>query len=290
MKVLIRKKTILLLLFTGLLIMFIGCQKKINFLAAGVYPEDEKESPFPPKAEELRPTKYAIAFVPIEPNPHLTRHHLTLSRSFIQSILEESGNLRIIEDYRVDNALKFTEFKDFDVTSMEDVIKLGEFLKVKYIAVLRVQESPLQVDEDDWATYINVRISQLSPTKVALDESFNYVFSKSIKIKREFRTKVEAAFPLRGFILETRNRHAYARISLGRNHSIRPERVFQVYRRIIEVQEFSDGSTKTSESYSKLLGEIEISEVAENESWGIVKKQEDRSKILKGDAVFLKPQ
>ena len=68
------------------------------------------EAPIKPTPLELRTSKSSVAFVPVQFSENLSRYHKALSVSFVQSVLEEYGDLKIIDDIRVNRALNRSEF------------------------------------------------------------------------------------------------------------------------------------------------------------------------------------
>ncbi len=113
-----------------------------------------KNSQIPPTEEELRTSKSYLAFIPVQFSGDLSRYHKTLSVSFVQSVLEEHGDLEIIDDIRVHRAINKSQFEDlrnslktsklrsFDEELRKNSIELGKWLRVRYIVLMRVQTSP----------------------------------------------------------------------------------------------------------------------------------------------------
>ncbi|MGK5091571.1 hypothetical protein WDW89_06075 [Deltaproteobacteria bacterium TL4] len=266
-----------------------GCTPPpVPFQQAQIFPEDQVEAPNPPSPEELIPPRDVIAFSPVRTHAKLTRYHEALSLAFTQSALEEVGNLQITPEQRVTRTLEFSEFLNFNPDSVEAAVNLGKHLNVKYIAMLSLTPSASKVGKGDWAAFVYFRVYQIAPQRAVMEESFDFALSRSREVWKSFKNKVQASFPVRGFILESRNRHAYVRISLGKKYGIDPQRSFGIFRRIIEAKPLPDGSTLHSESYQR-IGQMQVQEVYEEESWGVVAPQ-DQSRILKGDVVFTNPE
>ena len=59
-------------------------------------PEDQ--APMKPTNKELQTSKSFVAFLPVQFSENLSRFHKTLSVSFVQSVLEEHGDLKIIDE------------------------------------------------------------------------------------------------------------------------------------------------------------------------------------------------
>ena len=130
-----------------------GCgQKQIMLMNAPLDTGDKV--PLPPTDEELLTSKSFVAFLPVQFAENLSRYHKALSVSFVQSVLEEYGDLKIIDDFRVRRALNRSEFaklntdlkrsklRMFEDELVKQTIELGKWLRVRYIVLMRVQASP----------------------------------------------------------------------------------------------------------------------------------------------------
>ena len=92
-----------------MLLLVAGCgQKQIMLMNAPLDTGDKV--PLPPTDEELLTSKSFVAFIPVQYAENLSRYHKALSVSFVQSVLEEYGDLKIIDDIRVSRALDRSEF------------------------------------------------------------------------------------------------------------------------------------------------------------------------------------
>ena len=71
----------------------VGCgQKQIMLMNAPLDTGDKV--PLPPTNEELLTPKSFVAFIPVQYAENLSRYHKALSVSFVQSVLEEHGDLK----------------------------------------------------------------------------------------------------------------------------------------------------------------------------------------------------
>jgi len=269
-------------------LMLWGCQPAVIPFQQAAPDTDKQTVPHPPSEEELRIPPHFLAFSPPVTNPQLTQYHQSLSLNFIQSLLEQEGNLQILPEYRTTYLLQRIEFREYDPTSVEDAFRLGKALKVDYIAMLKIQPSLVKKDDLDWATYPTLKIYQVQSQQIVMQESFNFEALHASNLWNTLKTKVQKVFPLKGYILETRNRHAYVRINFGTNQGIRANRTCSVFRRSIESKTLPDGGSQKTESY-QLLGKMTIREVNQDTSWGVV-DPETRPKILTGDVVFTNPE
>ena len=76
-------------------------------------PEDQ--APMQPTNKELQTSKSFVAFLPVQFSENLSRFHKTLSVSFVQSVLEEHGDLKIIDEVRVARALNSSQFSQLKI-------------------------------------------------------------------------------------------------------------------------------------------------------------------------------
>ena len=272
-----------------------GCgQKQIMLMNAPLDTGDKV--PLPPTDEELLTSKSFVAFLPVQYAENLSRYHKALSVSFVQSVLEEYGDLKIIDDIRVSRALNRSEFlrlnsdlnqsklRRFEDDLVKQTVELGKWLRVRYIVLMRVQPSPEKVDPNDWSTYIRFRIIRVEdPVKNELNHEFTFIFSESNDIWEELGSLVRGRFPLSGFIIESRANRAYVRINIGRKNRIKDEQECKIFRRVRKKIKGSNGSTISSYEVNK-IGKLRLFRVQEDFSWGKVPSK-FREAIRQGDAV-----
>ena len=278
-----------------LLLSVAGCgQKQIMLMNAPLDKGDKVD--YPPSEEELLTSKSFVAFLPVQYAENLSRYHKALSVSFVQSVLEEYGDLKIIDDIRVSRALNRSEFAklnaDLERSKLrrfeDDLVKqtdeLGKWLRVRYIVLMRVQLSPEKVDSNDWSTYIRFRIIRVEdPVKNELNHEFTFIFSESNDIWEELGSLVRGRFPLSGFIIESRANRAYVRINIGRKNRIKDEQECKIFRRVRKKIKRSNGGTISSYEVDR-KGQLQLFRVQEDFSWGKVPSKY-REVIRQGDAV-----
>ncbi len=288
------KKILFSVAFFGLL-WTAGCGKKQVMLMNAPLDTGDKV-PLPPTDEELLTPKSFVAFIPAQFAENLSRYHKSLSLSFVQSVLEEHGDLKIIDDVRVIRALNSSEFAKLksDLTRsnlrrieddlVKQTVELGKWLRVRYIVLMRVQPSPEKVDENDWSTYIRFRIIRVEdPVKNELNHEFTFIFSESNDIWEELGSLVRGRFPLSGFIIESRANRTYVRINIGRKNRIKDEQECKIFRRIRKNITGSNGRRISSLEFDK-IGLLQLFRVQEDFSWGKVPSK-FREVIRQGDAV-----
>ena len=278
-----------------LLLSAAGCgQKQIMLMNAPLDTGDKVD--YPPSDEELLTSKSFVAFLPVQYAENLSRYHKALSVSFVQSVLEEYGDLKIIDDIRVSRALNRSEFaklnddlkrsklRRFEDELVKKTVELGKWLRVRYIVLMRVQPSPEKVDSNDWSTYIRFRIIRVEdPVKNELNHEFTFIFSESNDIWEELGNLVRGRFPLSGFIIESRANRAYVRINIGRKNRIKDEQECKIFRRVRKKIKGSNGGTISSYEVDR-IGQLQLFRVQEDFSWGKVPSK-FREVIRQGDAV-----
>ena len=278
-----------------LLLSVAGCgQKQIMLMNAPLDKGDKVD--YPPSEEELLTSKSFVAFLPVQYAENLSRYHKALSVSFVQSVLEEYGDLKIIDDIRVSRALNRSEFaklnadlersklRRFEDDLVKQTVELGKWLRVRYIVLMRVQLSPEKVDSNDWSTYIRFRIIRVEdPVKNELNHEFTFIFSESNDIWEELGSLVRGRFPLSGFIIESRANRAYVRINIGRKNRIKDEQECKIFRRVRKKIKRSNGGTISSYEVDR-KGQLQLFRVQEDFSWGKVPSKY-REVIRQGDAV-----
>jgi len=254
------------------------------------------EAPIKPTPLELRTSKSSVAFVPVQFSENLSRYHKALSVSFVQSVLEEHGDLKIIDDVRVVRALNSSQFtplrtsleknklRRIDDELIQQTIELGKWLRVRYIVLMSVQVSPKKVSSTEWSTYISYRIYRVeNPVKNEMNHEFTYVFSESSDLWEEIGGLVRGRFPLGGFIVESRANRLYVRVNLGRRNRIAEDQVCKIFRRVKKEQKGTNGKPITSIEFDR-IGKVTLFRVQEDFSWGVVPSN-FRNAILNGDAV-----
>jgi hypothetical protein len=290
-----RSKFLLFGLGFVFLLLLSGCgSKPISLMNAPL--DSGPEAPLKPTAEELQTSKSFIAFVPVQFSENLSRYHKALSVSFVQSVLEEHGDLKIIDDVRVLRALNSSQFtplrtsleknklRRIDEKLKNQTIELGKWLRVRYIVLMSVQSSPKKVSSTEWSTYISFRIYRVEdPVKIEMNHEFTYVFSESSDLWEEVGALVRGRFPLGGFIVESRANRLYVRVNLGRHNRITEDQVCKIFRRVEKEKKGTNGKMITSIEFDR-IGQVTLFRVQEDFSWGKVPSN-FRKDVLNGDAI-----
>jgi len=253
-------------------------------------------APIPPTQEELLTSKSFVAFIPVQFSENLSRYHKSLSLSFVQSVLEEHGDLKIIDDIRVQRALNRSQFKKLresleknklrriDEKLIKQTIELGKWLRVRYIVLMRVQQSPEKVSLNDWSTYIRFSIYRVEdPVKNEMNHEFTFIFSESNDLWEELGSLVRGRFPLGGFIIESRADRAYVRVNLGRINRVSVDQECKIFRRVKKDKKLANGQNISSIEYD-IIGKLILFRVQEDFSWARVPSN-FRKSILNGDAI-----
>ena len=273
---------LLLLLCSSLLASCLSTLPDIDKLRT--YTEDRRSAPFAPTAEELTLEQAFVVVLPPRTQPGVTTYANDNSLSFIKSMMEDAGNLQVFPDDRMRQVLDSNEYRMLDITREDDAIKLGEALRVKYLVMMDTAPATFSHDADDWSASVTMHLYQLSPTKKLAQETFPYQQSNLEDMRLDLRPKLQAALPLRAFLVETYERRKVAKLNVGMDHGAEELDRFAVFRRD-QRSEKSGRITTHSEDYGKLVGTLEIFRSKQNESWALLEPTKGEE-ILPGDAAF----
>jgi len=275
-------QTLLLLLCSSFLASCLSNIPDINKLRT--FAEDRREAPFPPTQDELSMEEPFVAVLPPKTQPGVTSYANDNSVTFVKSMMEDAGNLQVFPDERLQQIYNSDEYRMLDLTRQEDAVKLGEALRVKYIVMMETAPPNFKHEAEDWSAVVTVRLYQLFPTLQLVEETFPYQQSELEEMRLDLRPKLQAALPLRAFLVETFERRKVARLNIGVAQGAEELDRFLVYRRDKRT-EVAGRFTTRSEEYNKQVGTLEIFRTKENESWAMLEPIKGQE-ILPGDAAF----
>jgi len=275
-------QTLLLLLCSSFLASCLSNLPDINKLRT--FAEDRREAPFPPTQDELAMEEPFVAVLPPKTQPGVTSYANDNSVTFVKSMMEDAGNLQVFPDERLQQIYNSDEYRMLDLTRQEDAVKLGEALRVKYLVMMETAPPNFKHEAEDWSAVVTVRLYQLFPTLQLVEETFPYQQSELEEMRLDLRPKLQAALPLRAFLVETFERRKVARLNIGVAQGAEELDRFLVYRRDKRT-EVAGRFTTRSEEYNKQGGTLEIFRTKENESWAMLEPIKGQE-ILPGDAAF----
>ena len=275
-------QTLLLLLCSSFLASCLSNLPDINKLRT--FAEDRREAPFPPTQDELSMEEPFVAVLPPKTQPGVTSYANDNSVTFVKSMMEDAGNLQVFPDERLQQIYNSDEYRMLDLTRQEDAVKLGEALRVKYLVMMETAPPNFKHEAEDWSAVVTVRLYQLFPTLQLVEETFPYQQSELEEMRLDLRPKLQAALPLRAFLVETFERRKVARLNIGVAQGAEELDRFLVYRRDKRT-EVAGRFTTRSEEYNKQVGTLEIFRTKENESWAMLEPIKGQE-ILPGDAAF----
>ena len=285
-------RTFLLLLCSSLLASCLSTLPDIDKLRT--FSEDRRSAPFAPTPEELTTEMPFVVVLPPRTQPGVTSYANDNSVTFIKSMMEDAGNLQVFPDQRMKQVLDSNEYRMLDITREEDAIKLGEALRVKYLVMLDTSPATFSHEEDDWSAVVTMHLYQLSPTKKLTEETFPYQQSELEDMRLDLRPKLQAALPLKAFLVETYERRKVAKLNVGMDQGAEELDRFAVFRRDQrssppEIVDHGGGKSSRitihSEDYGKMVGTLEIFRSKQNESWALLEPAKGEE-ILPGDAAF----
>jgi hypothetical protein len=275
-------QTVLLLLCSSLLASCLSNLPDINKLRT--FAEDRREAPFPPTQDELATEEPFVAVMPPKTQPGVTSYANDNAVTFVKSMMEDAGNLQVFPNERLQQIYNSDEYRMLDLTRQEDAVKLGEALRVKYLVMMETAPPNFKHEAEDWSAVVTVRLYQLFPTLQLVEETFPYQQSELEDMRLDLRPKLQAALPLRAFLVETFERRKVARLNIGVAQGAEELDRFLVYRRDKRT-EVAGRFTTRSEEYNKQVGTLEIFRTKENESWAMLEPIKGQE-ILPGDAAF----
>lgn len=277
---------LLLLLCGSLLASCLSTLPDIDKLQS--HAEDRKQAPYPPTAAELARERPFVAVIGTPTGEDVSTYAKENSVLFLKSMLEESGNLQIFPDFRLQQVLDTKEYRMLDMNREEDVIRLGEAVRVKYVALVEPTAPNFPHKENDWSATVTMKLYQLSPMKKLAEETFPFQQSRLDELRLDLAPALEAALPLQAFVMETYEKRKVARLNAGLAQGVGEKDRFAVFRRVKQTEVGGSDTmriTTRTEAYSKQVGTLEIFRAKENEAWALLEPAEGEE-ILQGDAAF----
>ncbi len=275
-------QTLLLLICSSLLASCLSNLPDINNLRT--FAEDRRQAPFPPTQDELAIEEPFVAVMPPKTQPGVTSYANDNAVTFVKSMMEDAGNLQVFPNERLQQIYNSDEYRMLDLTQPEDAIKLGEALRVKYMVMMETAPPNFEHEAEDWSAVVTVRLYQLSPTAKLVEETFPYQQSQLEEMRLDLRPTLQAALPLRAFLVETFERRKVARLNIGEAQGAEELDRFLVYRRDKKT-EVAGRFTTRSEEYPMQVGTLKIFRTKENESWALLEPNKGQE-ILPGDTAF----
>jgi hypothetical protein len=273
---------LLLLLCSSLLASCLSTVPDIDKLR--MFAEDRRQAPFPPTEEELTSEQPFVLVLPPSTQPGVTTYANDNSLSFIKSMMEDAGNLLVFPEQRLQQVRDSSQYRMLDIEREEDAIKLAEAVRAKYLVMMSTAPPSFDHDTNDWSAVVTMHLYQLSPVQKLAQETFPYQQSKLEDMRLDLRPKLQAALPLKAFLVETYERRKVARLNVGMDQGAEELDRFAVYRRD-KRSEKSGRITTHTEEYGKQVGTLEIFRSKQNESWALLEATSGEE-ILPGDAAF----
>lgn len=289
-------KKILLISTFILMVLFSGCEKKINPSMLGVLPEDKAVSEHPVTEEELEYKQPAMILKVVSKSSDVTEARYQFIQNSLKQAMKKYGFFKIIPDEQIEEQLKTEEYKSFDPKNVADMIQLGRDFSASHIAQeeIKIISSSKKSGSDNFKAEVILTLFTAGSGQVIVKEKVevNSIYPKATEVR--LKKLIQTYLPLKGYILETRGGHQVARISLGRALGVMAGREFLVHKRELKNQFSGDqklafGVLQTKISYSAPIARVKVIEVMENDAWVLIDKN-DRSKIRIGQAVFSRPE
>ena len=277
-----------LLLVFGCIILLSGCtQKKVDPLAFPILEADKLEAQYPPKEEELILRPNILLPLLVFKDQTVTDERLNEITHFINSTFEKYGNFSIISKNQTDTLLAKAENKHFQSSNIADAIQLGTSVNADFVSQMQatIIESKMVENVDRFKANINLTVFTTSSGQVIIQQNIHYDSQKFDRSYKKLKQLIQAYFPIRGYILETRGAHQVAKISLGRSVGIELGRKIQIRERTVKSQIINGVSRRIVSFDVNTLATTKVIKVMEDDSWVLVNKK-DQSKIKKGQVIF----
>ncbi|MDT8445319.1 MAG: hypothetical protein RRB13_00315 [bacterium] len=251
---------------------------------------DEQKTAFPPEENELlqKPRLYVNLITHKHPTVTQAREEAILG--FTADSLSRYAAFAPIEQRRVENLLSQSDYRGFRAESAAQAIELGKALGAQFVmqTELSIASSKLEKGVDRFKAIVGLTVFKVDSGQVVFKENLNYDSSEPAESRQEVKPVIQRAFPLMGFVLQTRGDRQVAKISLGSSLGLQVGRKVQIRKRKIE-RDLVQGLNTGVISYSEALATAEVIQVQANDAW-VELDPRDRDKIHQGDVVYTLPE
>ena len=170
----------------------------------------------------------------------------------------------------------------------EALLKVGNNLNVNYVAIITVQN--WKKNDENIEGTLNVEAYSVEIGRKIWSSQLVYMSSNFDNFREGVKNMVEFFFPLKGFLIETRNNREVGLVNLGKNLNITKGRVFLIYEREVKIRGFNANQLsriRQIEYSTEPIVEVEVILVEEERAWVVI-PEEKRKVVLAGHSVFLK--
>ena len=275
----------LLLVTAGL----VACSSpNIDPLSLPVNPPDLETSLFPPSESELvhRP-RMLLTLVAAQEGLSEAQAQETLA--FLAESFGKYGDFAPIPEPKVRALLAKEDQKGFRPESIAMALNLGSQLGAEYVAQVELSLAPSKKEQAPFKAKGKITLFHQSSGRMVFLEPLDYDSANPSESRRALKPKVQAAFPLRGFVLETRGDRKVAKVSLGASLDLKVGQKVSFRSRTVE-NTLQNGLNSQVITYSpQVLCQGEVILVTANHAWVLIKPK-DQEKLKKGDVVFTEPE
>lgn len=276
-------KRYLLTAFVGMIFLG-GCQSVAPKPMA--HPQTQEDlvryQPSPHPEELIAYSKPILLF--LQSNLEQTDFAPQLQEGFYR-ILEERAGFQRIPAKRYAYRRNLPELAGLNPLQLSHQLKLAEAMEADYLARMEIGPNESE-DQSNYQGSLKVEIIETKTGEALFVESLTLKNPGHESALRAFAPKIEKAFPLKGYLLQTRANKRFAKISLGRSRGIALGREFTLHKRTLE--------PIGQERQKERIHPIEVSRgrvvlLKEYESW-LELEEETRAKALEGMPVLSRPR
>ena len=270
----------------------VGCSvPSVDPLQLKIGPLDQETTRFPPQSHELIHQPRMMVELLTHEGMTVTGNRQSELLEFVHHSLSTFGGFSYVPQMDVKAQLETTEFLGFHPTSVVQALRLGQQLNANFVAQveLEITESKLVDGIDRYKANIGLTVFTVNTGQLIFKETLVYNSAKAAKSSQKTKRAIQSAFPLKGFIVETRGEREVAKITLGSSSGMKVGRKVQVRSRVVEHSLIRGVNQERIQYSAEVLATGEVIQVSENEAWIWLPKN-DRKKIKNGDLVFTLPE
>lgn len=261
-----------------------GCTPSMTFEQAIIFPEDQLETLNPPAPKNLVFVPETMVLLVLPPQSPLSETHQIFTTQMLRELLTQESRLQVIEPLRLENALQQNNLVLNEDTSLEKLLGIGKFLQSTYVGILSLKPSQKTETIAEWRAELHWQVYHQSSKQLILDKIIEFSTGDFPGIWNRLKPIFHDHFPLKGYVLETRNHREWAKINLGIQQSLQVGQELRIFRRIIRDQQSPD-LLWISETFYQPVGKMKLVRVTENAAYGII-FPEGRNEVRKGDVVL----
>ena len=261
----------------------------VDPLSLPLNPPDLETAQFPPSESELVHRPRMLLTLVASAKEDLSPAQTGESLAFLAESLAKYGDFAPIPESKVKALLAREDQRGFRPESIAMALNLGSLLGAEFVAQVELSLAPVKRSDAPYKTQGKITLFHQASGRMVFLEPWVYDSADPTESRTRLKPKIQAAFPLRGFVLETRGDRRVAKISLGASLDLKVGQKVSFRSRIVETS-LQNGLNSQLITYSPQVqcqGEVIL--VTANHAWVLIKPK-DQEKLKKGDVVFTEPE